>query len=333
MWWGFIQWKLFRRGCFIIFMWFYQKLFGFDTHPDGGIICMKLYHENRSNLARCTRIVCTEQVRWGGGGAVADPGGRIGRGPPPPLFRPIFVFLADFCYFRARHRGIWIPGPPPLFTDPGSASGGGGGRSWKCACHVTQRKCDGVLFSGKCSEGVVSSFSCGFIKSYLALIPIRTAFVWSYIMKIVQILHAYCMYRAGKVGGGGTVADPGGRIGRGPPFFRPIFVFLADFCYFRARHRGIWIPGPPPPLFTDPGSASGGGGGRSWKCACHVTQRKCDGVLFSGKCSEGVVSSFSCGFIKSYLALIPIRTAFVWSYIMKIVQILHAYCMYMYRAG
>ena len=58
---------------------------------------------------------------------VADPGGcRIGRGPPPPnppFFRPIFVFLADFCYFRARHRGIWIPGPsfsqildPPLRT-------------------------------------------------------------------------------------------------------------------------------------------------------------------------------------------------------------------------
>ena len=47
-------------------------------------------------------------------------GGRIGRAPL--FFRPIFVFLADFCYFRARHRGIWIPGPPPLFTDPGSAS-------------------------------------------------------------------------------------------------------------------------------------------------------------------------------------------------------------------
>ena len=111
----------------------------------------------------------------------------------------------------------------------------GWGGSWKSACHVTQRKCDGVLFSGNCSEEVVSSFSCGFIKSYLALIPIRTAFIW----------------------------------------------------------------------------------GRSGNCASHVTQRKCDGVLFSGNCSEGIVSSFPCGFIKIYLALIPIRTAFIWSYIIK----------------
>ena len=34
------------RGCFIVFMWFYQKLFGFDTHPDD--INVKLYHKNRS---------------------------------------------------------------------------------------------------------------------------------------------------------------------------------------------------------------------------------------------------------------------------------------------
>ena len=136
----------------------------------------------------------------------------------------------------------------------------GWGRSGKCASHVTQRKCDGVLFSGNCSEGIVSSFPCGFIKSYLALIPIRTAFIWSYIIKNVQILHAYCMYRAGKVG------------------------------------------------------ARGWGWGGSGNCASHVTQRKCDGVLFSGNCSEGVVSSFPCGFINSYLALIPIRTAFIWSY-------------------
>ena len=57
---------------------------------------------------------------------VADPeGGRIGRGPPP-FFRPIFVFFADFCYFRARHRGIWIPGPPPPFH-----------RSWIRLCERT----------------------------------------------------------------------------------------------------------------------------------------------------------------------------------------------------
>ena len=41
--------------------------------------------------------------------------------PPPPFSADFFFFLADFCYFRARHRGIWIPGHP-LFTDPGSAS-------------------------------------------------------------------------------------------------------------------------------------------------------------------------------------------------------------------
>ena len=45
--------------------------------------------------------------------AVADPrGGAESAAAPPPLFRPIFFFGADFCYFRARHRGIWIPGPP-----------------------------------------------------------------------------------------------------------------------------------------------------------------------------------------------------------------------------
>ena len=50
-----------------------------------------------------------------------------------------------------------------------------------------------------------------------------------------------------------AVADPrGGRIGRGPPFFWPIFVFLEDFFYFRARHRGIWIPGPPFSQILDP---------------------------------------------------------------------------------
>ena len=41
------------------------------------------------------------------------------------------------------------------------------------------------------------------------------------------------------------------------PLFSADFCFLADFFYFRARHQRIWIPGPPPPLFTDPGSASG----------------------------------------------------------------------------
>ena len=45
---------------------------------------------------------------------VADPGGGGPNRPRPPFFRPIFVvFFADFCYFRARHRGIWIPAPPP----------------------------------------------------------------------------------------------------------------------------------------------------------------------------------------------------------------------------
>ena len=38
---------------------------------------------------------------------------------PPPFFRLIFVFLADFFFFRAEHRGIWIPGPPFLqILDP-----------------------------------------------------------------------------------------------------------------------------------------------------------------------------------------------------------------------
>ena len=136
----------------------------------------------------------------------------------------------------------------------------GWGRSGKCASHVTQKKCEGVLFSGKCSEGVVSSFPCGFIKSYLALIPIRTAFIWSYSKNRSN---------------------------------------LARVLYVHVQSR------------------LGGGWGKSGKCASHVTQRKCDGVLFSGNCSEGIVSSFPCGFIKICLALIPIRTAFIWSYIIK----------------
>ena len=78
----------------------------------------------------------------------------------------------------------------------------GWGRSGKCACHVTQRKCDGVLFSENCSEGMVSSISSGFIKSYLALIPIRTAFISSYIMKIGPILNAYCTWHRHGIGWG-----------------------------------------------------------------------------------------------------------------------------------
>ena len=71
---------------------------------------------------------------------------------------------------------------------------------------------------------------------------------------IVNIIgeHEQCMTLSQwRIQGGGGPNRPR------PPFFWPIFVFLADFCYYWARHRGIWIPGPPPPpLFTDPGSAS-----------------------------------------------------------------------------
>ena len=50
--------------------------------------------------------------------SVVDPGGggaNRPRPPPPPFFGRFLFFLADFCYFRARHRGIWIPPPPPPF--------------------------------------------------------------------------------------------------------------------------------------------------------------------------------------------------------------------------
>ena len=50
-----------------------------------------------------------------------------------------------------------------------------------------------------------------------------------------------------------AVADPRGggrRISRGPPLFSANICFLADFFLFRARHRGIWIPAPPPPPFS-----------------------------------------------------------------------------------
>ena len=54
---------------------------------------------------QCT-IILSHQWRIRGGESAAAP-------PPPPFFWPIFVFLADFFFsFRARHRGIWIPGPP-----------------------------------------------------------------------------------------------------------------------------------------------------------------------------------------------------------------------------
>ena len=210
----------------------------------------------------------------------------------------------------------------------------GWGRSGKCACHVTQRKCDGVLFSENCSEGMVSSISSGFIKSYLALIPIRTAFISSYIMKIGPILNAYCMYRHG-IGWGwgrsgkcachvtqrkcdGVLFSGNCSEGVVPSFscgflksylalipIRTAFIWSYIIKKFISCTRIVCI------------ERVRWGWGRSGKCACHVTQRKCDGVLFSGNCSEGVVLSFSRGFIESYLALIPIRTAFIWSYIKK----------------
>ena len=56
----------------------------------------------------------------------ADPrGGRIGRAPPPPFFRPIFVFLEPiFVIFGRDIEEFGFPAPPPplFFTDPGSAS-------------------------------------------------------------------------------------------------------------------------------------------------------------------------------------------------------------------
>ena len=108
----------------------------------------------------------------------------------------------------------------------------GWGRSGKCASHVTQRKCDGVLFCVNCSEGIVSLFSCGFIKSYLALIPIRTAFIWSYSIKIVQILHTYCMYRAGKVCGGG--------VGLGNAPLTWLRENVMEFCSVEIVQKGLF---------------------------------------------------------------------------------------------
>ena len=151
----------------------------------------------------------------------------------------------------------------------------GWGRSRKCASHVTQRKCDGVLLSGNCSEE-----DCFIV------------FMWFY-----QKLFGFDTHPDG------------------------IYMKLYQKKKIKSCTRIVCIE----PVRL--------GWGRSGNCASHVTQRKCDGVLFSGNCSEGIVSSFPCGFIRIYLALIPIRTAFIWSYIIKKFQILHAYTYCMYRAG
>ena len=55
----------------------------------------------------------------------------------------------------------------------------GWGRFGNCASHVTQRKCDGVLFSGNCSEGIVSSFPCGFIKEILTAMRVMVVSIGS----------------------------------------------------------------------------------------------------------------------------------------------------------
>ena len=54
---------------------------------------------------------------------MADPGGGANRPrPPPPFFRPIFVFLAYFGRFSgAASRNL--DSRPPLFTAPGSVTG------------------------------------------------------------------------------------------------------------------------------------------------------------------------------------------------------------------
>ena len=181
----------------------------------------------------------------------------------------------------------------------------GWGGSWKSACHVTQRKCDGVLFSGNCSEEVVSSFSCGFIKSYLALIPIRTAFIWSYIIKIVfksctRILY---MYRACIKVGVGWVLEI--RLSRDSEkmwwcfvqwklFRRGLFHrFLCGFIKSYLALIPIWTAfiwsyiikkcfKSCTRIHTVCIEPLRWGWGRSGKCASHVTQRKCNGVLFSG---------------------------------------------------
>ena len=73
-------------------------------------------------------------------------GGRIGRGPPPPLFS------ADFCFFwpiLADFRGAeWrnLDSRPPLFTDPGSAT----------AMHITRpRSVSKTIPGGPAKKGTV----------------------------------------------------------------------------------------------------------------------------------------------------------------------------------
>ena len=60
----------------------------------------------------------------------------------------------------------------------------------------------GVLFSGNCSEGVVPSFPCGFIKSYWLWYPSARHFMKLYHENRSNLARVHTLYRAGKVGVG-----------------------------------------------------------------------------------------------------------------------------------
>ena len=75
---------------------------------------MKLNPHKFSHLVQNCEIICTRKL-WRIQYLYTVAGGWIGRGPPPPFFGRFFLFSG------AASRNL--DSRPPLFTDPGSASG------------------------------------------------------------------------------------------------------------------------------------------------------------------------------------------------------------------
>ena len=151
----------------------------------------------------------------------------------PPFLGRFLFFWPIFVIFMRGIEEFGFPAPPPLFTDPGSASDP---VAWQCSnqCILSfnfiQKKNVGrVMFTRDCSWTMTLLHDNVAINAFYLSI--------SFIQKNVGrvMFTRDCSW---------TITLSGGSRGW-PNRPRPP-LFLADFCYFHARHRGIWIPGPPP---------------------------------------------------------------------------------------